>query len=71
MSRQMQENVAQFCAITGASTKDAKRMLEKYKRLDAAVDAYYSGGFQPSSPARTAGASTSKITELFEKYKGA
>lgn len=66
----MQENIAQFCSITGASAKDAKRMLERHKRLDAAVDAFYSGP-TPASPARSAGPSTSKITTLFDKYKGA
>lgn len=73
MSRQLQESIAQFCAITGASTKDAKRMLDRFKKLDAAVDAWYSGGHQSSTPStpRPAGPSTSKITELFERYKGA
>ncbi|KAF8550649.1 defective in Cullin neddylation protein 1 [Imleria badia] len=46
--------------------KEAKRYLDKYKRLDAAVDAY----FQDSGNRRTeSGASTSKLTTLFEKYK--
>lgn len=50
--------------------RDARRYLDKYKRVDAAIDAFYS---DPSggSAARAAAASTSKITQLFDQYKGA
>lgn len=48
-------------------TKDARRYLTKYKRLDQALDAFYS---DPSAGAR-ATASTSKLAALFDKYKGA
>jgi hypothetical protein len=45
--------------------------MEKYKQLDVAVDAYYNDP-RPAQPAgRAAGPSTTKITQLFEKYKGA
>ncbi|KAF8130175.1 defective in Cullin neddylation protein 1 [Boletus edulis] len=46
--------------------KEAKRYLDKHKRLDAAIDAY----FQDSGSRRSgSGASTSKLITLFEKYK--
>ena len=53
--------------------KDAQRFLAKYKRVDVAVDAYYSDpqAFASTARAKEPAASTSKITELFEQYKGA
>ncbi|KAG2117152.1 defective in Cullin neddylation protein 1, partial [Suillus discolor] len=58
--------LSDFCSITGASPKDAKRYLDKHqRRLDAAIDAYYQEG-----GGRTTVASTSKLNALFEKYKG-
>jgi hypothetical protein len=66
----MDEAIGEFCAITSASTKDARRYIEKYKRLDAAVDAYYNDPRPAPTPSRGAGPSTTKITQLFEKYKG-
>ncbi len=47
------------------STKDARKYLTKYKRLDLAVDAFYNS---PPTPAPQA--STSKLNALFDKYKG-
>ncbi|KAF8214675.1 Cullin binding-domain-containing protein [Mycena galopus ATCC 62051] len=72
VDRKMEENIAQFCGVTGASVKDAKKFLEKYKRVDVAVDAYYG---DPNALATTAArsavpaASTSKLNTLFDKYK--
>jgi DCN1-like protein 1/2 len=66
----MQEMIAQFCGITGASTQDARRYLDKYKRLDTAVDMYYTSPL-PQSTQHASGPSNTKITALFEKYKGA
>ncbi|KAL1943222.1 hypothetical protein VTO73DRAFT_4297 [Trametes versicolor] len=63
--REMEDKIAQFSSVTGASTKDARRYLTKYKRLDQALDAFYS---DPSAGAR-ATASTSKLAALFDKYK--
>jgi len=72
VDRKMEENIAQFCGVTGASVKDAKKFLEKYKRVDIAIDAYYNDPAavaattaRPSAPA----ASTSKLNTLFDKYK--
>ncbi|KAG8215191.1 Cullin binding-domain-containing protein [Butyriboletus roseoflavus] len=66
MSRSTKDTYADFCSITGASLKEARRYLDKHKRLDAAIDAF----FQESGSRRTdSGASTSKLTTLFEKYK--
>ncbi|KAG2143947.1 Cullin binding-domain-containing protein [Suillus cothurnatus] len=57
--------LSDFCSITGASPKDARRYLDKHqRRLDAAIDAYYQEG-----GSRTSIASTSKLNALFEKYK--
>ncbi|KAF9239449.1 defective in Cullin neddylation protein 1, partial [Melanogaster broomeanus] len=56
------DTFSEFCNITGASQKEAKRYLDKHKRLDVAIDAFYQDGGK-------SGASTSKLTELFDKYK--
>ncbi|KAF7373799.1 Defective in cullin neddylation protein [Mycena sanguinolenta] len=71
-TKKMEENIAQFCGVTGASVKDAKKFLDKYKRVDVAVDAYYGDPAalaattaRPAAPA----ASTSKLNALFDKYK--
>ncbi|KAJ7868529.1 defective in Cullin neddylation protein 1 [Mycena olivaceomarginata] len=75
VDRKMEENIAQFCGVTGASVKDARKFLEKYKRVDVAVDAYYNDPTALSSAAATPtrggppAASTSKLNALFDKYK--
>ncbi|KAJ7735955.1 defective in Cullin neddylation protein 1, partial [Mycena metata] len=76
VDRKMEENIAQFCGVTGASVKDAKKFLEKYKRVDVAVDAYYGDPTAFAAPAPAAhtgrtphGPSTSKINAVFDKYK--
>lgn len=99
VDRKMEDNIAQFCGVTGAScvpsisatphpsiinnlcdsfsssTKDARKFLEKYKRVDIAVDAYYTDpnalATSPSRTPSTPAASTSKLNALFDKYKGA
>ncbi|KAG6877629.1 hypothetical protein C0993_005450 [Termitomyces sp. T159_Od127] len=54
-------------------TRDARKFLEKYKRVDAAIDAYYNNPHEFNTPARHQPAptapSTSKLTTLFNKYK--
>lgn len=55
--------------------KDAKRYLEKFKRVDIAIDSFYSDPGMFSSSAATskrpdAAPSTSKLSALFDKYKG-
>jgi len=55
------------------SAKDAKRFLEKHKRLDVAIDAYYNDPSAMAAAAKrhdTAGPSASKLNTLFDKYKG-
>ncbi|KAL1741376.1 defective in Cullin neddylation protein 1 [Schizophyllum fasciatum] len=71
VDRKMEEAMAQFCGVTGASIKDAQRFLAKYKRVDVAVDAYYSDpqAFAASARRTEPAASTSKLAELFEQYK--
>ncbi|THG97915.1 hypothetical protein EW026_g4180 [Hermanssonia centrifuga] len=68
MDPQTEEKIAQFCAVTGASQRDAKRYLEKHnKRVDLAIDAFYN---EPVHPRQTTGApSTSKLNLLFDNYK--
>ena len=51
--------------VVAARTKDAKKYITKYRRLDLAVDAFYNS---PPTPAPQA--STSKLNALFDKYKG-
>ncbi|KAJ7123697.1 Cullin binding-domain-containing protein [Mycena epipterygia] len=73
VDRKMEENIAQFCGVTGASVKDAKKFLDKYKRVDVAIDAYYGDpAALASTPTRApapAAASSSKLNTLFDKYK--
>ncbi|KAI0369326.1 hypothetical protein BV20DRAFT_375929 [Pilatotrama ljubarskyi] len=63
--REMDDKIVQFSSVTGASAKEARRYLTKYKRLEQALDAYYN---DPSAGARST-ASTSKLNALFDKYK--
>ncbi|KAL0952666.1 hypothetical protein HGRIS_006909 [Hohenbuehelia grisea] len=70
----MEDQVAQFCGVTGASVKDARRFIERHKRLDYAIDAYYNdpNAFSAvSTPRRQepAAPSTSKLNSLFDTYK--
>ncbi|TCD63472.1 Scaffold-type E3 ligase [Steccherinum ochraceum] len=60
--------IQQFCTITSASVRDAKRFLEKYKRVEIAVDAYYNEPAQ-AQQASIPQPSTSKLNALFDKYK--
>ncbi|KIO00075.1 hypothetical protein M404DRAFT_10275 [Pisolithus tinctorius Marx 270] len=58
--------LSEFLSVTGASTKEARRYLEKYKLLDAALDAYFTDGGRRRSETNL---STSSINGLFDKYK--
>lgn len=49
-------------------TRDAKRYIDKYKRLEVAIDAFYNEGMQ-SRVAQTSAPSTSKLNQLFDQYK--
>lgn len=107
VDRKLEENISQFCGVTGASyvllmvqisitrltdspssptlrphfkpdsrcysVKDARKFLEKYKRVDIAMDAYYNdpNALAVTAKQQTNVPSTSKLTALFEKYKGA
>ncbi|KAF8970704.1 defective in Cullin neddylation protein 1 [Flammula alnicola] len=73
VDKKLDNDVAQFCAITGASARDAKKFLDAHKRLDIAIDAYYDnpGAFSGSGRRKDSSApSTSKLGQLFDKYKG-
>jgi len=54
------------------SSKEAKRFLEKYKKLEVAVDAFYNdpSAMAAASRRNNEGPSTSKLSQLFDKYKG-
>ncbi|KJA24926.1 hypothetical protein HYPSUDRAFT_200185 [Hypholoma sublateritium FD-334 SS-4] len=41
VDKKLDADISQFCAITGASARDARKFLEAHKRLDIAIDAYY------------------------------
>lgn len=59
--------------------KDAKKYLEKFKRVDIAIDSFYNDPGMFSNTATPTAAtsrrpeapSTSKLNTLFDKYKGA
>ncbi|TFK71230.1 defective in Cullin neddylation protein 1, partial [Pluteus cervinus] len=61
---------AQFCSITAASQKDAQNFLDKYKKLDVAIDAFYNDPtqFGPLSPAAPA-TSTKGLVQIFDSFK--
>ncbi|TFK36066.1 hypothetical protein BDQ12DRAFT_257920 [Crucibulum laeve] len=72
VDRKMEEAITQFCGVTGASTKDAKKFLDKYKRVDVAIDAYYNDPNALATMGRqttSSQPSTSKLNALFDKYK--
>jgi DCN1-like protein 1/2 len=54
--------------------KDAKRFLDKYKRVDIAMDAFYNDpaamSVTPKHQGVSSAPSTSKLNMLFDKYKG-
>ncbi|KAF9463500.1 defective in Cullin neddylation protein 1 [Collybia nuda] len=73
VDKKMEENIVQFCGVTGASTKDAKKYLDKYKRADIAIDAFFNDPTEFAASTRhqsnTSAPSTSKLHTLFTKYK--
>ncbi|PBK85653.1 hypothetical protein ARMGADRAFT_1036103 [Armillaria gallica] len=69
LKKMSDETTAQFCSVTGAQAKDAKRYLDKYKRLDAALDAYFNDPVSRRGGGSATAASTSKLNTLFDKYK--
>lgn len=64
----MESRVEQFISVTGATTRDAKRFLEKYKRVDIAIDAYYNNPNALQSGQANA-VSTTRLNQLFDQYK--
>ncbi|KAI0339122.1 DUF298-domain-containing protein [Trametopsis cervina] len=65
----MEDAIAQFVGVTGASSRDAKKYLEKHnRRVDLAIDAFYN---DPNAhrPSHSSGPSTSKLNQLFDTYK--
>ncbi|EAU87963.1 defective in Cullin neddylation protein 1 [Coprinopsis cinerea okayama7 len=74
VDKKMEENIVQFVAVTGATTRDARRFLETYHRLDVAMDNYFNNPQQFANSksrghAQSAAPSTSKLNALFDKYK--
>ncbi|KAG6811503.1 hypothetical protein H0H92_007105 [Tricholoma furcatifolium] len=84
--RKMEESLLQFTSITGASTdreggivgpfstREARKYLDKYRRADVAIDAYFNNPNEFSGPTRqqtapTAPPSNTKLTTLFNNYK--
>jgi len=67
-SKISEDLIAQFCGVTGASVKDARRYLEKYKRIENAIDAYYNeGGGSSSSRITPSGADPAVVTQRLEQ----
>jgi len=63
-----EDHIAQFCGVTGASVKDAKRYLEKHKRIENAIDAYYNdGGGSSSSRTTPSGPDPATMTQRLEQ----
>ncbi|KZV91875.1 hypothetical protein EXIGLDRAFT_86715 [Exidia glandulosa HHB12029] len=61
----------EFTGVTGATLKEAQTTLNKHNyKLDAALDAYFNDLDDPPAAAPAA-ANRSKLTQLFDSYKGA
>jgi len=72
--KKTEEAITQFCSVTSATTKEAKKFIDKYKRLDVAIDAYYTNPNEFGNRRQaesTAVPSTSKLNALFTRYKDA
>jgi DCN1-like protein 1/2 len=63
-----------LCDLALSRVKDAKRFLDKYKRVDVAMDAFYNDPSAMAAAVKHHGTnsvpSTSKLNTLFDKYKG-
>lgn len=66
MPRANAQTLSEFQAITGTSQKEAKRYVDRYKRLDAALDAFYS---ESGNRRAESNVSITKINALFDRYK--
>jgi len=74
VSKSQQDSLAaEFVSVTGASSKEASSFLKKHTwRLDAAIDAYYSGPGASGNPAKSTtdpATMEKRIVDLFNKYK--
>ncbi|KAF9646140.1 defective in Cullin neddylation protein 1 [Thelephora ganbajun] len=68
------QNQRSFCGVTGASVKDAKKYLEKHKRIENAIDAYYNEGGGSSSSRTTPNGPdpatiTQRLNQIYDTYK--
>ncbi|KAH9957755.1 defective in Cullin neddylation protein 1 [Russula dissimulans] len=61
----MDNDVREFVRVTGATSREARRYLEKQPRLDFAIQAYLNAK-EAVSPAPS---SSSELEKLFNKYK--
>ncbi|KAF9784507.1 defective in Cullin neddylation protein 1 [Thelephora terrestris] len=70
-SKISEDLIAQFCGITGASVKSAKKYLGDHKRIDSAIDAYYTEGGESSSSRVTpnAVADPQRLNQVYDVYK--
>jgi DCN1-like protein 1/2 len=63
-----------LCDLRVCRVKDAKRFIDKYKRVDVAMDAFYNDPAAMVAAAKHQGGgggpSTSKLNTLFDRYKG-
>lgn len=66
VDKKFDADVAQFCAVTGASARDARDFLKHHKRLDIAIDAYYTN---PSAFSGRRKDTSPQLGDLFDKYK--
>ncbi|KAG6820580.1 hypothetical protein H0H93_014807 [Arthromyces matolae] len=78
VDKRLEDSIIQFVSITGSSTRDARKFLERYRGIEGALDAYYNNpnefaasSRQQTAPATPAAPSGSKLVTLFNKYKDA
>jgi len=71
VDKKFDADVAQFCSVTGASAKDARDFVKQHKRLDVAIDAYYTNpnAFSGRRKGDTSNTSIAQLGQLFDIYK--
>lgn len=73
-SKISEDLIAQFCGITGASVKVAKKYLGDHKRIENAIDAFYNDGGESSSSRGTPSVADTatmnqRLTQMYDIYK--
>lgn len=70
LKRPQKDKAKQFCMVTGANEKVAVELLSVFSwNLDAAVDAFFTGGAAGLGSSSRPAVDSAKVAEAFAKYK--